>query len=157
MDQTKTTPTNRVTAEPMDIIQQALMCPAELLDWLTVSAVRLYYLGVRGDSDEPEVFTKAMPLIAAAWGLEDGEAEAALDTVARQREAALLSDQDDTAEFILHVDAGKMEQNPSTKEIFSVLLTLTDTMVWLPEQDDRQAIAKLIYYLKDFWAIGDKA
>ncbi|MDL2274302.1 hypothetical protein LJC34_07175 [Oscillospiraceae bacterium OttesenSCG-928-G22] len=149
------TPRNRLTEEPMGIIQQALMCPIELLDWLAVSAVRLYYLGVRGDSDEPEVFIKAMPLIAAVWSLEDGEVEAALDTVARQREAALLSDRDESAEFVLQVDAEKMEHNPSGKEIISVLLTLTDTMVWLAEQDDRQAIAKLIYYLKDFWAVGE--
>ena len=138
---------------PDEIIQQALMCPTELMVWLTAGAIELYALGAEAEDKGPEIFINAMRPVAEAWSLVDGELEEAQAKVAAQREATLKHQEGE--EYPLMMDEIWLFRDVQGKEIVSVIGTLIDTMVWLPEKDDRDAVASLIYFLKGYWAIGE--
>jgi len=150
---TEHTNRTKVTKSPVDTILETAMCPAEMLMWLTAGAIELYALGAEPGDTGPEIFINAMRPVALTGYLEDGELEEALGRVAAQREATLKHKEGE--EYPLMMDERWLFRDIQGKEIVSIIGTLIETMVSLPEKDDREAVASLIYFLKDYWAIGE--
>jgi len=150
---TEHTNRTKVTKSPIDTILETAMCPAEMLMWLTAGAIELYALGAEPGDTGPEIFINAMRPVALTGYLEDGELEEAQAKVAAQREASLKHKEGE--EYPLMIAESWLFRDIQGPEIVSVIGTLIETMVWVPDQADRKAVAYLIYYLKDYWVIGE--
>jgi len=135
----------QTTKAPLDIVQELLVSPEDMLNFLTAGAVELYALGVTEDICQPDVFRNAMHPLALAWNVEDEQTEHALAAVTEQCKA-IAEDEDYDPEKSAF-------KEPSHKKILAIFATLTDTIVWLDSREDRLRIAELIYFLKDFWDI----
>ena len=124
----------------------------ELIKKMTIAAVEVYILGAEADESEVGAFKEAIPLIEKAWELKDGQAADALTLIERQHEAvenASASDMESVLDEKLLLDT------PSGNEIIAVLYALIETTVRLDRREDREKIAGLISYLKDFWDLAE--
>lgn len=138
----ETTP-RKVENEPIDIIQQLLLSPEELLKRLTDGSAELYALGFT--DGEPDVFTNAIPPVAKVWEIDSIIVENAIEALTQQRD--LYDDPDNSDTFQHGILNGK--------EKLALLFTLIDSLVWLDNKEDRKVVSQLIYFLKDYWAIGE--
>jgi hypothetical protein len=130
------------------------MAPEELLERLTYSAIELYSLGANADSEEPQVFSKAIAALAGAWNLDEKLEKQATATIQRQQEIVAEFERGE-GEFRSVVDGEKLFCDPSGKEILAMTSALIQTMVWLERQEERQDICELLGLLRTFWGIED--
>ena len=144
--------------EALTLMEQAKkelpMTPEELLERLTHSAIELYALGAKADSDEPQVFSNAIVALVSAWTLDEKLAKQATATIQAQREVVAEFERDE-GEFRSVVDSEKLFCDPSGKEILAMTSVLIQTMVWLEQQEERQTILELLKLLRTFWGIED--
>ena len=134
--------------------EQLPMTPEELLERLTHSAIELYSLGAKTDSEEPQVFSKAIVALAGAWNLDEKLAKQATATIQSQQEIVAEFERGE-GEFRSVVDGEKLFCDPGGKEILAMTSTLIQTMVWLERQEERQDICELLKLLRMFWGIED--
>ena len=126
----------------------------ELVKKMTIAAVEVYILGAEAGENEVCVFKNSIPLIKKAWELTDGQAAEALALIEKQYEAVRNADKDG-GELESVLDEKLLLDTPSGKEILAVLWALIETAVRLDQREDRQMIADLIGYLKDFWNLEE--
>ena len=136
-------------------IRSEVMNAAELIKKLTIAAVEVYILGGDGEQADAEagLFKDSIPLIAQAWGLENGEAGEALAAIERQYEAVRDADPDEEIETA--VDEKLLLKDPDGPEIISLLWALIDTGERLDRRKDREKIVDLTHYMKDFWDLEE--
>ena len=123
----------------------------ELIKKMTIAAIEVYILGAELDESEVNTFMDAIPLIEKAWELTDNQAG----------EALILFDI--LHETVSQADASKMESALDEKflmdtrsgdEMHSVLNALNETAEKLDGVEEREKLATLIRYLKDFWNLA---
>ena len=134
--------------------EQLPMTPEELLERLLHSAVELYALGAKADSEEPQVFSKSIATIAGAWNLDEELAKQATASIQSQQEIVAKYERGE-GEFQLVLDAEKLLCDPSGKEILAMTSVLIQTMVALEQREERQRILELLKLLRIFWGIED--
>lgn len=131
------------TRKPGDNIQEMLVVPQDLVGHIAALAIENYALGTF-ELDENDVFRAAIEPIAKVWVLDALCVESTLGEIQNACEM-LNRDDDEPTDF----------KDFSGSLMLRILATLTDTIVYLDELSDRQAIANLVYFLKDYWAIED--
>ena len=107
----------------------------ELIEKMAVAAVEID--DMTADSGEVRLFKDAIPLIAEAWGLTEGQAEAATEAPDCEPDDKALSGQADA------------------NTVMNMLWALTETSVRLERRESREHIAALIGYLMDFWSLEE--
>ena len=149
---------NEINHEVQALMEQVKkelpMTPDELLEQLTHSAIELYALGAKANSDEPQVFSNAIVALADAWDLDEKLAKQATATIQAQRDAVAEFERGE-GEFRLVMDGEKLFCDPSGKEILAMTSVLIQTMVWLERQEERQNICELLGLLRTLWGIED--
>ena len=122
----------------------------ELIHKLTIAAVEIYILGAEAGEGEVCLFKEAIPLIEYAWELSDEQAAEAIELIEKQYEAVRAADQSG-ADMNSVLDEKFLLDTPCDHEILAVIWGLIETAVRLDRLEDREIIAGLISYLKDFW------
>ena len=126
----------------------------ELISKMTIAAVEVYIIGGEADEGEVGAFKDAIPLIEKAWSLTDGQAAEAIALIEKQHEAVRAADKD-SADIESVLDAKLLLDTPSGYEILAVIWGLIETAVRLDQREEREKIADLINYLRDFWDLAE--
>ena len=129
--------------DTLDTAPKTLIPPQALLDIIAKLAVENYALGMF-EIDETDVFRPAIKPIAKAWELPEHAAEHTLRAIRVS---------------CVGIDEGTHERDAfpelSGKQILAVFAALTESLVRLDSREDRRAVAELMGFLKDYWAISD--
>lgn len=138
----------------MNTMTMTAISADELIKKMTIAAVEVYIIGGEADESEVGAFKEAIPLIEKAWELTDGQADEALALIKKQHEAVEnASENSEDMESVL--DEKLLLDTPIGGEILAVLWALTETAVRLDRREDREKIAGLISYLKDYWDLAE--
>jgi hypothetical protein len=122
--------------------RKTLLEPKKLLDIVVQNAIENYASGTFELYDE-DVFRPTLTPIVKAWELPDYYGE-----------HARLSVQIECERMEEHYDE-YVSPELHGEQIISILATLTETIVRLDDGTDRLAVASLMDFLKDFWAVAD--
>jgi hypothetical protein len=124
--------------DPMDIIQEILLHPQELVDLIANIAIenharKAYVLTC------PEVFEMAIDAIAKLWDLPEGNAEIA---ILRIKTTCADLDNDSGGYYRL--------------KMLAIFATLSETVVLLNWYAERRVVGNLTYFLKEYWSLADE-
>ena len=121
--------------------------PEKLLLQVTTEAVNLLALGGPENTKAAELPETGAPLIAKAWGLPQGDLEASMALIQRQKE--LIG----TSEAVMPDD--KLLEPYDGRMIAELIWGLFETAVRLEEAEDRLAIHRLALMLADMLDFDD--
>jgi hypothetical protein len=127
----------------------------ELISKMTIAAVEVYILGGEADDSEVGAFKNAIPLIEKAWELTDRQSDEALALIGKQHEAVQAADKDSERDIESVLDEKLLLDTPSGYEILAVIWGLIETAVRIDQREDREKIAYLINYLRDYWDLAE--
>ena len=130
--------------DPMDIIQEILLHPQELVDLIANIAIenharKAYVLTC------PEVFEMAIDAIAKLWDLPEGNAEIAILRIKKS-----CADLDDDCGGYYPVP------RPNRLKMLAIFATLNETVVLLNWYAERRAVGNFTYFLKEYWSLADE-
>jgi len=117
-----------------------------LIAKLSIAAVELFSLGAEDDSGEIIIIRDIIPLIAKVWALPD---ETATKAVAYIEQNLAAGNNTDGGRPKVSVLLGEH----SGDEMVSLIWSLLETLVRVDSLYDRELIAEMITYIKDFWDI----
>ena len=130
--------------DPMDIIQEILLHPQELVDLIANVAIenharKAYVLTC------PEMFEMAIDAIAKLWDLSEGNAE-----------IAILRIKTTCAELDNDCGGYYPVPRPNRLKMLAIFATLSETVVLLNWYSERRAVGNFTYFLKEYWSLADE-